>query len=433
MGVVAPLSLFIRVKYKRSFNLDSKNIIDSFAFVAKETGLNKSNLASIIEEIFISLIGKKYGEDNLDRFSVIVNMERGEIEIFHERLIVDDLDNPISEILLVDAKKIDDTLEIGEICIDIIEPDSFGRRLINSAKQQLFQKINEVEKKSIYDDYYVKVNTIFSGYIHQIQRNRIFITDDNKTEMLLPKEEQIPNDRYKRGEQVRALIKNVEFSSKGLEIILSRTNNNFLQKLFELEVPEIEDGIIEIKKISRVPGERSKVLVYSSDRRIDAVGACVGMKGNRIQSIVRELNGEKIDIINWSEQPELLIARAIAPSKPINLFIDEERPYVVAVFEDEELPMAIGKNGQNIKLTSDVTGYDIDVISKKDYFLQQEIDLKKIKTLNSKILNSLKEHKIKTSRDFFKTSDEDLNKIKGIGPKTIEKIKESIAHVITSE
>ena len=413
--------------------MDSKNIIDSFSFVAKETGLNKSNLASIIEEIFITLIEKKYGEDNLDRFSVIVNMERGEIEIFHERLIVDDLDNPISEILLKDARKIDDTLEIGEICIDIIEPNSFGRRLINSAKQQLFQKINEVEKKSIYDDYCVKVDTIFSGYIHQIQRNRIFITDENKTEMLLPKEEQIPNDRYKRGEQVRALIKNVEFSSKGLEIILSRTNNNFLQKLFELEVPEIEDGVIEIKKISRVPGERSKVLVYSSDRRIDAVGACVGMKGNRIQSIVRELNGEKIDIINWSEQPELLITRSIAPSKPINLFIDEERPYVVAVFEDEELPMAIGKNGQNIKLTSEVSGYDIDVIGKKDYFLQQEIDLKKIKTLNSKILNSLKEHKIKTSRDFFKTSDEELNKIKGIGPKTIEKIKESIAHVISLE
>ena len=159
------------------------------------------------------------------------------------------------------------------------------RRLINSTKQQLFQKINEIEKKSIYDDYYTKVDSIFSGYVHQIQRNRIFITDENKTEMLLPKEEQIPNDRYKRGEQVRALIKKVEFSSKGLEIILSRTSNAFLQRLFELEVPEIEDGIIEIKRISRVPGERSKVLVYSSDRRIDAVGACVGRKGNRIQSI----------------------------------------------------------------------------------------------------------------------------------------------------
>ena len=410
--------------------MDSKIIIDSFSYVAKETGLNKEDLATIIEDIFLTLIGKKFGEDNLDRFSVIVNMDRGEIEIFHEREIVDELDNPISEILLEDARKIDDTLELGEICIDIIEPNSFGRRLINSAKQQLFQKINEIEKKSIYDDYYTKVDSIFSGYVHQIQRNRIFITDENKTEMLLPKEEQIPNDRYKRGEQVRALIKKVEFSSKGLEIILSRTSNIFLQRLFELEVPEIEDGIIEIKRISRVPGERSKVLVYSSDRRIDAVGACVGMKGNRIQSIVRELNGEKIDIINWSEQPEILITRAIAPSKPINLLIDEERPYVVAIFEDEELPLAIGRNGQNIKLTSEVTGYKIDVLSKSDYLRDQEIELDKLESINVKILKSLLDNDIKTSKDFLNSSEDDLKNVKGLGPKTIEKIKLAIEEAL---
>ena len=410
--------------------MDSKIIIDSFSYVAKETGLNKEDLASIIEDIFLTLIGKKFGEDNLDRFSVIVNMDRGEIEIFHEREIVEELDNPISEILLEDARKIDDTLELGEICIDIIEPNSFGRRLINSAKQQLFQKINEIEKKSIYDDYYTKVDSIFSGYVHQIQRNRIFITDENKTEMLLLKEEQIPNDRYKRGEQVRALIKKVEFSTKGLEIILSRTSNTFLQKLFELEVPEIEDGIIEIKRIARVPGERSKVLVYSSDRRIDAVGACVGMKGNRIQSIVRELNGEKIDIINWSEQPEILITRAIAPSKPINLLIDEERPYVVAIFEDEELPLAIGRNGQNIKLTSEVTGYKIDVLSKSDYLQDQEIDLNTLESLSDKIIKTLADNNIKSSKDFLKSSDDDLNNIKGLGPKTIEKIKLAIEEAL---
>ena len=410
--------------------MDSKIIIDSFSYVAKETGLNKEDLATIIEDIFLTLIGKKFGEDNLDRFSVIVNMSRGEIEIFHEREIVDELDNPISEILLEDARKIDDTLELGEICIDIIEPNSFGRRLINSAKQQLFQKINEIEKKSIYDDYYTKVDSIFSGYVHQIQRNRIFITDENKTEMLLLKEEQIPNDRYKRGEQVRALIKKVEFSSKGLEIILSRTSNTFLQRLFELEVPEIEDGIIEIKRISRVPGERSKVLVYSSDRRIDAVGACVGMKGNRIQSIVRELNGEKIDIINWSEQPEILITRAIAPSKPINLLIDEERPYVVAIFEDEELPLAIGRNGQNIKLTSEVTGYKIDVLSKSDYLQDQEMELDKLESINVKILKSLADSNIKTSKDFLNSSEDDLKNVKGLGPKTIEKIKLAIEEAL---
>tara|TARA_Y100001970_G_scaffold279114_1_gene385893 strand:+ start:828 stop:2063 length:1236 start_codon:yes stop_codon:yes gene_type:complete len=410
--------------------VDSKNIIESFSYVAKETGINKTNLATIIEEIFIILIQKKYGEENLDKFSVIVNMDRGAIEIFQEKMIVDKISDPINEILLDDAKLIDKTLEVGELCIDILDPSSFGRRLINTAKQQLFQKINEIEKKSIYDDFVNKVGLVYTGYIHQIQRDRIFVTDENKTEILLPKDQQIPNDRYKRGEQVRGIIKSVDFSIKGLEIILSRTSNEFLQKLFELEVPEIEDGIIEIKKIARVPGERSKVLVYSSDRRIDAVGACVGMKGNRIQSIVRELNGEKIDIINWSERPELLITRSIAPSKPVNLLLDEEKPYAVAIFEDEDLALAIGRNGQNINLTSEVTDYKIDVISKSDYLKDQEIELSSIDSLNKKVVKALADNDIKTSRDFFGKSDEELQEIKGIGPKTLENINIAINNEI---
>ena len=410
--------------------MDSKNIIESFSYVAKETGINKTNLATIIEEIFIILIQKKYGEENLEKFSVIVNMDRGAIEIFQEKLIVDKISDPVNEILLDDAKLIDKTLEVGELCIDILDPSSFGRRLINTAKQQLFQKINEIEKKSIYDDFVNKVGLVYTGYIHQIQRDRIFVTDENKTEILLPKDQQIPNDRYKRGEQVRGIIKSVDFSIKGLEIILSRTSNEFLQKLFELEVPEIEDGIIEIKKIARVPGDRSKVLVYSSDRRIDAVGACVGMKGNRIQSIVRELNGEKIDIINWSERPELLITRSIAPSKPVNLLLDEEKPYAVAIFEDEDLALAIGRNGQNINLTSEVTDYKIDVISKSDYLKDQEIELSSIDSLNKKVIKALADNDIKTSRDFFGKSDEELQEIKGIGPKTLENINIAINNEI---
>jgi len=410
--------------------VDSKNIIESFSYVAKETGINKTNLATIIEEIFIILIQKKFGEESLDKFSVIVNMDRGAIEIFQEKLIVDKISDPINEILLENAKKIDKTLEVGEICIDILDPSSFGRRLINTAKQQLFQKINEIEKKSIYDDFVNKEGSIYTGYIHQIQRDRIFVTDENKTEILLPKEQQIPNDRYKRGEQVRGVIQSVDYSLKGLEIILSRTNNDFLQKLFELEVPEIEDGIIEIKKIARVPGERSKVLVHSSDRRIDAVGACVGMKGNRIQSIVRELNGEKIDIINWSERPELLITRSMAPSKPVNLLLDEEKPYAMAIFEDEDLALAIGRNGQNIKLTSEVTGYRIDVISKTDYMKNQEINLASIDVLNKKVIKALADNNIQTTKDFFNKTEEELKSIKGIGPKTLENINLAISREI---
>jgi len=293
-------------------------------------------------------------------------------------------------------------------------------------------KIKDVEKKSVYDEFVNKVHDIYSGYVHQIQRNRIFITDENKNELILPRSGQIPNDRYKRGQQIRGLIESVDYSVKGLEIILSRTSNIFLKRLFELEVPEIDDGIIEIKSISREPGERSKVVVFSSDRRIDAVGACVGMKGNRIQSIVRELNGEKIDIINWSDKPEILISRSLAPANPINLLIDEEKPYAVAIFEDEDLAIAIGSNGQNIKLASDVTEYTIDVIKKSEYESNQEVDLSSIDNLSKKIINLLSDNGIKTSKDFLTAEIDTLLAIKGFGEKTYEKIKQIIQDALAA-
>jgi len=402
--------------------LNSKEIIDAFTYLAKEKGIDKSSLTSIVEDIFLTLISKKYGEENEDKFSVIVNMDRGEIEIFQEKLVVEEVKDSLNEILLSDAKKIDKTMEVGEICIDLVETGDFGRRLINTAKHHLLNKIKDVEKKSVYDEFYNKVNTIYSGYVHQIQRNRIFISDENKNELILPKSGQIPNDRYKRGQQIRGLIESVDYSIKGLEIILSRTNNVFLKRLFELEVPEIDDGIIEIKAISRAPGERSKIVVFSSDRRIDAVGACVGMKGNRIQTIVRELNGEKIDIINWSDKPEILISRALAPANPINLLIDEEKPYAVAIFEDDDIAIAIGSNGQNIKLASDVTNYTIDVIKKSEYESNQEVKLEEIEGLTDKFLVMLKSEGITTSKEFLSKEKEELLNIKGLGEKTLDKI-----------
>ena len=406
--------------------MNSKDIIDAFTYVANEKGIDKVSLTAIIEDIFLTLISKKFGEDNEDKFSVIVNMDRGEIEIFQEKDVVDEIKDINNEILLSDALKIDKTLSVGDICIDILDPGTFGRRLINTAKHHLLNKIKDVEKKSVYDEFVNKVHDIYSGYVHQIQRNRIFITDENKNELILPRSGQIPNDRYKRGQQIRGLIDSVEYSVKGLEIVLSRTSNIFLKRLFELEVPEIDDGIIEIKAISREPGERSKVVVFSSDRRIDAVGACVGMKGNRIQSIVRELNGEKIDIINWSDKPEILISRALAPANPINLLIDEEKPYAVAIFEDDDLAIAIGSNGQNIKLASDVTEYTIDVIKKSDYESNQEVALSSIEGLSDKIINLLSDNGIKTSKDFLTAEEETLLEIKGFGEKTCDKVREII-------
>ena len=412
--------------------MNSKDIIDAFTYVANEKGIDKASLTAIIEDIFLTLIAKKFGEDNEEKFSVIVNMDRGEIEIFQEKLVVEKIQDINDEILLKDALKIDKTMIVGDICIDILDPSTFGRRLINTAKHHLLNKIKDVEKKSVYDEFVNKVHDIYSGYVHQIQRNRIFITDENKNELILPRSGQIPNDRYKRGQQIRGLIESVDYSVKGLEIILSRTSNIFLKRLFELEVPEIDDGIIEIKSISREPGERSKVVVFSSDRRIDAVGACVGMKGNRIQSIVRELNGEKIDIINWSDKPEILISRSLAPANPINLLIDEEKPYAVAIFEDEDLAIAIGSNGQNIKLASDVTEYTIDVIKKSEYESNQEVDLSSIDALSEKIINLLSDNGIKTSKDFLTAEVETLLAIKGFGEKTYEKIKQIIQDALAA-
>jgi len=412
--------------------LINKEIIEAFSIVAKEKNIDRTNLSTIIEDLFMAMIYKRYGEDR-ENFSVIVNMEKGEIEIYQEKVVVQDVEDPVCEISLKDAHRVEPDLEIGDPFIDILSPEDFGRRLINTAKQHLAQRIRDIERESIYEDFNEKIGEIVVGSVHQIQRDRIFVNLD-QAELLLPKVEQLPNDRYRRGESVRGVIKSVEFTSKGPEIMLSRSDNMFLERLFEMEVPELEDGIIEIKAISRSAGDRSKVVVYSSDQRIDAVGACVGMRGSRIQSVVRELNGEKIDIINWSTQPEILISRALAPAKPINLYIDEERPYVVAVFEDEELPIAIGRNGQNIKLASDVTGYTIDAVKKTDYegTPTEVVYLDELSGITATQLEILSKNEIHTGEDFLDTNKAILLKLKGFGEKTIEKISGAIEEKVSS-
>ncbi len=403
--------------------MDSKQIIEAFTLLSKDKNVEKTYLSSIIEDIFKSMLLKKYGEENEDIFSIIVNMDRGDIEIFHEKIVVDVVKDEVTEISIEDAIKTDDTLVVGEMYIDIINPDSFGRRLISHAKQHLSTRIKDIEKESIYNDFNNKIDTIYSGYVHQIQRDRIFVTDNDKIEIILPKSEQIYNDHFKRGDQIRGLIKSVDLKfGKSPEIIMSRTSNTFLQKLFELEVPEIEDGIIEIKNIARAPGDRSKIVVYSSDRRIDAVGACVGMKGSRIQSVVRELNGEKIDIINYSEQPALIISRALSPAKPIDLYIDENKKLAVAIFNDDELAIAIGRNGSNLKLTESVTGYTIDAKSESQHSLSKNIKIKDLKEISEKFKNLLIDNNIKETSEFFKADKEVLLELKGLGEKTLEKL-----------
>jgi transcription termination/antitermination protein NusA len=401
--------------------LINKDIIEAFVAIARDKNIDRTNLGTIIEELFMSLIHKKYGEDR-ENFSVIVNMDKGEIEIYQEKTVVGVVYDEVCEISLDDALAVEPDLEIDDVYIDIIDPSSFGRRLINTAKQFLSQKIREVEKMSVYDEYFKKVGEVILGTIHQIQRDNLFVNID-KIEMKLPRNQQIGNDRYRRGDNIRALIKSVEWSSKGPEIILSRSDSEFLKKLFEMEVPEVEDGIIEIKHVSRAPGDRSKVVVFSSDRRIDAVGSCVGMRGSRIQAIVRELNGEKIDIINYSERPEILISRALSPANPVDLYIDEDRPYVVAVFEDDELPIAIGRNGQNIKLASEVTGYTIDAVKKSDYEGEKtEIYLDEIDGITPTQLEELTKLNLTRGNDFLDADRKTLLSVNGFGDKTVDKI-----------
>ena len=401
----------------------SKDIIDAFSDLAKDRGIDRTNLGTIIEDLFYNLIHKRYGEER-DNFSVIVNMEKGEIEIYQEKEVVDEVIDEVSEIHIKEAQKVEPDLELGDPYIDVINPEDFGRRLINTGKQFLAQSIRNIEKQAIYDEFEDKLGTIVSGYVNQIQRDNVFITCES-AELVLPKSEQIQNDRYRRGESVRGIVKSVKVTSKGPEIVISRSSNEFLVKLFEMEVPEIEDEIIEIKGVSRAPGERSKVVVFSSDIRIDAVGACVGMRGSRIQSIVRELNGEKIDIINFSDQPEILLTRAIAPAKPLNMLLDEKQSYAVIVFEDDELAVAIGRNGQNISLASDVTGFTIDAISKSDYNKQHGIvdenHLSTISGISESQLEVLGEIDVTTCDDFLDKKD-DILELKGFGEKTYDKL-----------
>ena len=412
----------------------NKDIIEAFTLLAKEKDIDRTNLSTIVEDIFMTLIYKKFGEER-ENFSVIVNMEKGEIEIYQEMTVVKKVLDPVVEIHIDEARKEYDDLDIGDSYVKILNPESFGRRLINTAKQHMIQKIRDIERQTVYDEFASKIGEIVIGNVYQIQRDQIFVHSTGGAEFVLPRSQQLPNDRFRRGETVRGIILNVEISSKGPEIIISRSDDLFLKRLFEKEIPEIEDEIIEVKSVRRAPGERSKIVVFSSDRRIDAVGACVGMRGSRIQSIVRELNGEKIDIINWSDKPEILISRSLSPAKPVNLYIDEERPYVVAVFEDEELPMAIGKNGQNIKLASGVTEYTIDAVKKSEYEGSGEstIYLDEVIGISAKQIEILSKVEIHTTEDYLNTDTAQIIALKGLVVKTNAKLQRVIQEAVNNK
>ncbi len=370
----------------------NRELIEVFSEIAREKNVERSELATILEDLFLYVIEKEYGDSS--NCSCIVNLDKGEIEIYAEKTIVDDVDDYKVEITLPDAiaKEPDAAdLEIGDIFVEIIDPKVFGRRLVTTAKQFFAQRLRDVERNYIYEDYANRIGEIIIGVVHQVQRDSIFINIE-QAELRMPKTEQIKAERYRRGDTIRAVIKSVEVTPKGPDIVVSRSDNHFLFKLFEMEVPEIEDGIIDITSIARNPGERAKIIVRSNDRRIDPVGACVGMRGGRIQAIVRELNNEKIDIVNYSEQTEILVSRALSPAKPVQLFIDDDKKYCVALFDDDSLDAAIGRNGMNINLASKITDYRIDAYGVKQYERIQtdhKTPLANIEGISSAIASSL--------------------------------------------
>mgnify|MGYP003503136347 FL=1 len=404
------------------------DIVESFAQMVREKGIDKDVLGGILEEIFGLLVKKKYGEEA--KFDVVVNMDRGDIEIFLEREIVDVVEDPNRQISLeeVNKKGNEDDLEVGEDFVEKIELASLGRRLVVLAKQSLNQKIRELEKEIIYNEYNELLGEIVVGDIYKIRKNDILV-NHNKNELILPRNEQIPFEKYKKGETIRAIVKEVRKGNSGPVIVISRSDNMFLRRLFEIEIPEIYDGIIEIKSIAREPGERAKIAVESQDSRIDAVGACVGMKGVRIHAIVRELNNENIDVVSYSDDPIIFIQKSLAPAKLKKIELDEDEKKAIVTADSDQVSLIVGRNGVNIRLAMRLTGYEIEILREEKPFEEYEEDIELIdikEELGTEVYEMLINHRYDTAIEVLTAGPEKLKEIEGLDDAKIEEILEII-------
>jgi len=409
----------------------NSSIVESFSYMVREKGLDKDVLGGIIEEVFGVLVKKQYGQEA--KFEVVVNMDKGDIEIFLEREIVEEVTDPDTQISIneVNEKGNEDELEVGEDYIEKIELNAFGRRHINLARQNLNQRIREIEKEIVYKEYSEMIGEIVVGDIYQVRKNDILV-NHNKNELVLPRSEQILRERYRKGDTIRAVIKEIRKTANGPVIIISRAGNLFLKRLFEIEIPEIYDGIIEIKDIAREPGERAKVSVISHDARIDAVGACVGMKGVRIHAIVRELSNENIDVINYSDDPIVYIQRAIAPAKIKQLELDEEAKTCTVTADSDQVSLLVGRNGVNIRLAIKLTGFEIDIIREEKHFEEYEDDIELVSLrdeLTTEIVDLLINNRYDTAVEVLSAG---VDKIKEIEELDEEKAKE-IIEIIKSQ
>ena len=337
------------------------NLISNFAEFKELKSIDNTTLIGVLEDVFRHALQKQFESD--ENFDVIINPEKGDLEIWRNRTVVEDdnVENPNTEISLSDVKAIDPSYELGDEYVDQIDMTQFGRRAVLSLRQNLASRILDLEKAALFEKYSERVGEIITGEVYQVWKKEVLVRDDEDNDLVLPKGEQIPNDFYRKGDAIKAIVKSVEMNNNQPRIILSRTDNQFLERLFEQEVPEIYDGLITIKKIARIPGERAKVAVESYDDRIDPVGACVGMKGSRIYTIVKELRNENIDVVNYTANTSLMIQRSLNPAKISTITIDEERKTAAVYLKPEEVSLAIGKGGLNIRLSKLLTGYDIDV------------------------------------------------------------------------
>lgn len=404
--------------------MDSGILIDTFAEFAKNKNIDRPTMIRILEDVFRTMIRKKFETD--DNFDIIINADKGDLEIWRFREIVDDNSEDIwdhDKISLSEARKIEPDFEIGEEVAEEVKLLDFGRRTVMTARQTLIQKIKDLEKDILFQKYKELVGEIIAGEVYQILGRELLLIDGEGNEVVLPKSEQIPKDRFRKGETVRSIVHRVEMVNGNPRIILSRTSPIFLERLFENEVPEVYDGLITIKKVVREPGERAKVAVESYDDRIDPVGACVGMKGSRIHSIVRELQNENIDVINYTDNLELYITRALSPAKINSIKLDQDEGRASVYLKPDQVSLAIGRGGQNIKLASRLVGLEIDVFRELSEFEEEDVDIEEFKDeIEAWVIEEFKRVGLDTAKSVLTLSRDELLRRTDLEEETIENV-----------
>ena len=403
--------------------MENINLIDTFSEFKELKSIDRATMMSVLEDVFRNMLLKKYGTD--ENFDIIINIDKGDFEIWRNREVVEDgeVEDENLQISLSAAKIIEEDYEVGEDVTDEVKFIDFGRRAILSLRQNLTSRILDLEKTNIFNKYKDRIGDLITGEVYQVWKREILILDDEGNELLLPKGEQIPSDYFHKGDVIRAVVVKVEFKNNNPVIILSRTSPAFLERLFELEVPEIFDGLITIKKIVRIPGERAKVAVESYDERIDPVGACVGMKGSRIHGIVRELKNENIDVINFTSNVQLFIQRSLSPAKIVSIKLNQEENKADVFLKPEEVSLAIGKGGLNIRLASQLTGYDLDVYRDQEEVDDEDVNLEEFSDeIEEWIITELKAIGCDTAKSVLELKAMELVKRTDLEEETVQEV-----------